>query len=166
MPLRIAELLELAARRSDCVVAPPRGVPAIRSGLMLPNDVVAFYQRCGGLAFPEGPLAVVGPELFIPTDEALTDPLNPDALTAGCYLVVEEDRDLDTGVRAGIDLHPERAGKCYELFWDAYGDSMDVIALSFTELVERILAFEGETIAYWLADDFEPYGDAYDDTVE
>lgn len=111
-------------------------------------------------------LVAGGPELFILTNEALTDPLNPDALTAGCYLVVEEDRDLDTCVRAGIDLLPERAGSCYDVFWDAYGDSKDVIALNVTELLERILTFEGDEIEYWLADEFEPHGDAYDDTVD
>ena len=167
----IAELIEIAEGRDDCVVAPPRGVPQVRSELVLPDDVAAFYERCGGLWFESWPLAVVGPERFIPTDLAVVDSPSHDRLTAGCYVAAEED-DRVAVVRVGIDLNPARVGRCYDIFWDQYGQPgvMPVIARSFTEFLQLLLAFagdyDGSMLGYWLATDFEPYGDAYDDFDE
>jgi antitoxin YokJ len=62
-----------------------------------------------------------------------------------------------------IDLHPDRVGTCYDSFREVHGvpGSCAVIALSFTDLLERLLAAHGGHW-YWLEPDFAPLGDAYD----
>lgn len=63
-----------------------------------------------------------------------------------------------------IDLHQKRLGKCYDSFWDRHGvvGECPVVARSFTELLHQLVQNNGERW-YWLKEDFESLGDAYDD---
>ncbi|AFJ61907.1 conserved hypothetical protein, phage SPbeta [Bacillus velezensis YAU B9601-Y2] len=62
-----------------------------------------------------------------------------------------------------IDLNEDRKGKCYDSFFDRHGivGETQVIATSFTDLIQRLLENKGEHW-YWLRDDFSTLGDAYD----
>lgn len=62
-----------------------------------------------------------------------------------------------------IDLASERFGKCYESFCMTHGLVGDspIIAESFTELLQKLIANQGNYF-YWLRDDINSLGDAYD----
>jgi antitoxin YokJ len=163
----IAALLEEAGARADAHVLPPRGTPSTPP--RLPSDLAQFYALCGGLRFvgwaPE--IAIVRPERLVPADPVIVGEDSGDPLPRGCYVIAESD-ELTTAERITIDLDHSRLGRCYYSFWDSYPSrgSMGVVALSFTELVGRLLEFDGENgelFPYWLSDDFEAVADAYDD---
>jgi hypothetical protein len=63
-----------------------------------------------------------------------------------------------------IDLAKERLGVCYDSFWDRHGvvGAQPIIANSFMELLQALYNNKGEC-PYWLKDDFQPLGDAYDE---
>ena len=50
---------------------------------------------------------------------------------------------------AGVDLHPARAGRYYDAFWDSYGlaGQMPVLAISVAELIHQLLDMRGARIA-------------------
>lgn len=79
------------------------------------------------------------------------------------YIVVHD----GNGDYITIDLHQDRLGKYYDSFWDKHGVPGDspIIAKSFTELLDRLVKKNGERW-YWLNEDFESLGDAYDDVVD
>ena len=62
----------------------------------------------------------------------------------------------------GIDLLPQRLGRCYDCFHETYGSPgyCKVIALSFTELLNYLAGAGDEP--FWLAEGFRGYGDAYE----
>jgi hypothetical protein len=55
-------------------------------------------------------------------------------------------------------------GRCYDSDWDRHAmpGYSQIIALSFSELLNSLLKAKGEKI-YWEQKDFKLYGDAYDD---
>jgi hypothetical protein len=163
----IAALLEKARSRADAQVLPPRGMPSTPK--RLPDDLARFYELCGGLRFagwaPE--IAIVDPKRVVPADPVILGEDSGDPLPRGCHVIAESDEG-STAQRITIDLDRARLGRCYYSFWDSYPSrgSMGVVALSFTELVIRLLEFggeDGELFPYWLADEFEAVADAYDD---
>jgi antitoxin YokJ len=163
----IAALVEEARSRADARVLSPRGTPSMPT--RVPDDLARFYALCGGLRFvgwaPE--IAIVAPERLVPADAVILGEDSGDPLPRGCHVVAESDEG-STAQRITIDLDPARLGRCYYSFWDSYPSrgSMGVVALSFSELIGRLLEFhgeDGELFPYWLADDFEAVADAYDD---
>lgn len=60
-------------------------------------------------------------------------------------------------------MSKNRLGYCYDSFWDRYGvvGEQPIIANSFTELLEQLFKGKGGYY-YWLQDNFECIGDAYD----
>lgn len=62
-----------------------------------------------------------------------------------------------------IDCAAGRLGRCYDSSWDRHGvvGECTVVALSFTELLQRLLNAQG-TRWYWLTSEAPAYGDAYD----
>ena len=58
----------------------------------------------------------------------------------------------------------ERLGKCYDSFWDRHGvvGECGIVALNFTELVSQLYSNQGKNL-FWLDDNFNYIGDAYDD---
>ena len=67
----------------------------------------------------------------------------------------------DNGDYLGIDLDPERLGRCYDSHHEIHGlaGECPVIALSFSEFVGLLEA----QAAYWTLESFHSYGDAYDE---
>jgi antitoxin YokJ len=163
----IAALLDAACTREDARVLPPSGVPSTPA--QLPEDLAEFYGGCGGVRFvgwaPE--IAIVGPERLVRADPVILGEDSGDPLPRRCYVIAESDEGA-TAQRITIDLDPTRLGRCYYSFWDSYPSrgSMGIVAFSFAELLGRLLEFEGEDgerFPYWLAADFAPVADAYDD---
>ncbi|QIH33868.1 hypothetical protein [Sphingobacterium sp. DR205] len=65
-----------------------------------------------------------------------------------------------------IDLTNERNGQCYDSFYETHslqGDSA-IVAKNFTELLKNLYANKGKHW-YWLPEDFEKLGDAYDEPI-
>lgn len=83
----------------------------------------------------------------------------PEDVSDSWYIVARGGREE----AISIDLHPDRLGRCYDSFWDRHGvaGSCAVVALSFGELLGRLLDAEGEYL-YWLVNGGVNYGDAYD----
>jgi len=158
----IENIVEAIRRRPDCRVLPPSGVPALATGYVLPDDVCEFYRRCGGVDLFTGSdyaTNVVPPEAFVKANPEIVGCECPDDISDAWYIVV---RDV-AGERLTIDCDPTRLGRCYDSFWDSHGvaGSCAIVALSFTELLERMLGASGR-YAYWLAEGGLDYGDAYD----
>ena len=124
-----------------------------------------FYERAGGaILFRDEPydIEIVRPEDFVRGNpEILQDPAEYD-ISHNWFIVAKSEPQYIT-----IDLAPGRLGRCYDSFWETHalrGDTA-IIARSFTELLVHLLKAEGQGL-YWLADDFESRGDAYDGVPE
>lgn len=146
-----------------CIIHPSGGMPIISREHTLPNDLKRFYEQCGGISlFPRRDYAI---EIISAAGLVLANPIIigescQDDITASWYILGRSDaQEMVT-----IDLSERRLGRCYDSFWDRHGVPGDcaIIANSFTELVARLFAGGGD-YWYWLRDDFERIGDAYDD---
>jgi antitoxin YokJ len=158
----IREAIEAIAASPDCRLYEPVGVPAVPDGFALPCDLVEFYQRCGGAElYPARDYAasVVPPTELRPTNLVMLGERIPDDLSASWFTIAK------TGGSdyVSIDFSLRRLGRCYDSFHEthAIAGSCPVIALSFTDLLERLLANRG-SYWYWLNPDFISIGDAYD----
>jgi antitoxin YokJ len=154
-------LLDRIAGTSGCRVFPVDGFPAIESNHRLPDDLDAFYRMCGGVEFfVEAPFPV---RISSPSELVLANPVIigqlADDISDSWYIIGRGGGDE----LISIDLDPDRAGKCYDSFQEIHGvpGSSSVVALSFTDLLERLLAARGGHW-YWLEPDFVSLGDAYD----
>ncbi|WP_433061700.1 hypothetical protein [Dactylosporangium sp. CS-033363] len=152
------------AQHGGCRLLPPVGpVP----GLRVPDDLRLFYEACGGAILFEGAWTISGPEQLVPASPRLLGPelaaevaaAQPDDLTNGCFVFAETGPG-GTASLVVVDLHPARAGRYYDAFWDRYGlvGEMPVIAVGVAEVLRRLLDTRGEPAA-----GIGPvYGDAYD----
>ena len=124
---------------------------------LLPADLTELRRRCGGVTTPGG--LVVGQRVRS-AQRAILGEAHPDDRSFHWYVIAEEDEG-GTSERVVIDLHPDRLGRCYEAFWDRFGvvGSMPTVASSVTNLLERLLAANGEP--YW-SDGPTAGPDAYD----
>lgn len=160
--MTVTALVERCASSDRCRVHPPGGTPVVPPGLVLPPDLAEFYRHCGGVdLFVDGDYAIslVPPEDLQPSNVVIIGEQFPDDVSLTWFTV---GRTPDSEYLS-IDLSPERNGRCYDSYREIHGivGSQPVIALSFTELFERLLDNGGRRW-YWLADDFVPLGDAYD----
>ncbi|MNB78659.1 Antitoxin YokJ [compost metagenome] len=147
---------------SNCKIHPPIGLPAPGSH-ELPGDVRLFYERCGELILFEGEdysCQIVSPLEFVLSNPVIVGELVEEDISSHWYIIGHDGNDD----YISIDLHPDRLGRCYDSFWDRHGLVGDcpVIAESFTDLLHRLVQNNGERW-YWLREDFESLGDAYDD---
>lgn len=160
----IEHLLDVIGQTRDCVVHERRGIPEL-STHKLPGDLVRFYEVCGGVKLfstSAYSIEVVSPERFRLATPAITGSSAPvHDISADWYVVATG----EAGQFITIDLNGERKGYCHDSFWDRYANPGDVsiIAISFTELLERLVDYKGQ-YHYWLDDGFSGYGDAYDAT--
>ena len=160
----ISELIRQIRMEPGCSVAPPGGVPEARPGHLIPDDVLEFYRAAGGASFfsdKDYAFHVLPPDqvrranpVLVPGYEETGD------ISDAWYLIVGDGQ----GEYLTVDCHPTRLGRCYVSFHETHGLVGDtpIIAASFTELLGRLLDNRGE-YPYWLRDDFERMGDAYDD---
>lgn len=104
-------------------------------------------------------LALPTSKRLYPEDDVIWEELEGD-ISNEWYLIAESEQ---INQYISIDLSDSHLGYCYDSFLETHatpGESQ-IIAKSFTELLEHLYASKGENW-FWLADNFESYGDAYD----
>ncbi|MEZ5977716.1 MAG: SMI1/KNR4 family protein [Planctomycetota bacterium] len=133
----------------------PAALAAARQRYRLPSGLVAFYEVVGdggwAIEYESGvqPLERLRPPAFLPP---------------GTKLNWLDFYDVADGNCVGLDMDSVRGDSCtvIDVFHETAGEpgySM-VIALSFTEFLERMLAAGGRN--YWLEESFNGYGDAFE----
>lgn len=153
----IAEVFENLRSRSDCAFRPPTGLPKLREGHQLPDDLRWYYSQFSGAEL-FGERDDDAPDLFGPTYRLL--PADK-FIQIGHAICGEESAlpiqkswyslaDVQDGNFLAIDCHPARLGCCYDAFHETIDDLSycNVIALSFTELMN--VAVKSERNAWWL----------------
>ena len=152
--MTVDEFFDFAERAAGWQVLKPGGEPALAGS---PHDLARFLERCGGVVTRAN--VAVGSRV-VPAQEAIIGERDEHDRSAHWSLIAEDDNS-STALRAVIDLDPQRLGRVYDGFWDRFGvaGSMPVIALSFTDFLERLVQSSGEP--YW-ADEDLGLGDAYD----
>jgi antitoxin YokJ len=145
----------------DCRVEVPVGIPYVPHGLILPQDLLEFYQKTGGVVFFEGKdysIEIVPPSDLVRANPVIVNEDCIDDISYNWFIIGRSGNQYIT-----IDLDAERLGRCYDSFWDCHGLAGDcaVVAQSFTELLEQLWKEKGEYL-YWLTDSFPSLGDAYD----
>lgn len=161
----LEELLRDLARQPGVRVAPASGEPTVPAPAVLTPDLAQMFALCGGL----GPLGedgwqVCGPAGFKRASprllgrdidgEVLVD--QPEDVTVHCYVFADDGLASSTGPHLVVDLHPARAGRFYDVFWDRYGlaGSMPVVATNVTDALLWLLTGDDERP--------DPLGDAYE----
>jgi hypothetical protein len=157
----LQRLLAKIAHTEDCTIAPPRGLPRLRPSERLPTDLVELYSACGGItlfASAAYPVRIVSPQELVRSNLEIVGAECPDDISDRWYIVARGGPEE----AISIDCDARRLGRCYDSFWDSHGVAGEtpIIALSFTELLSRLLDGRG-THWYWLANDAMCYGDAY-----
>ena len=161
--MKVKELIEKVKSLPDCKVYPSKGVPKLDNNKhKLPDDVVEFYENCGGITlfFSESYVAnIIPPDEFKLANPVIVGELCEEDITSEWYIIVND----GNGDYLTIDLSNERLGRCYDSYWDRHGvvGECPVIARTFTELLENLISNKGMQW-YWLRDEFTPIGDAYD----
>lgn len=164
-------LLDHIAHGPDCVVFPPTGQPTVAPIHVVPKDVQAFYELCGGLIIGQGAFwraRIVGPdEWVLATDKildvdtaAMARKQQPEDRSWDWYIIAE----VENANYLAIDCGRLHTGRCYDAHWETYGapGDMPVVATSLTALIERLYEHIGQRW-YWLEPRFPALGDAYDD---
>lgn len=162
MNVKIEYLVSQLTTMSDCDVHSPDGMPIIEERLVLPFDLMNFYQLCGGANLftkSDYPISILTPKEFVLANPIIVGERCEDDISSSWYTIA---RDYN-GDYLTIDLWQDRLGKCYDSFWDRHGivGNCPVIARSFTHLLCQLIE-NGGNRWYWLKDDFETLGDAYD----
>lgn len=160
-------LLDEIRNSKNCIVLPSTGLPSINTKHVLPRDVVDFYSECGGIKFFTDsdytidivPANKVQLSNSIILPEGWEVDIPSDDMSNHWYIIAEAGSEQ----KISIDLSNERAGKCYDSFWDIHASPGEspILAVSFTELLMNIFKCQGD-YWFWLADDFSDLGDAYD----
>lgn len=154
-------LIKKIASTSDCRLFEADGLPVIDEKHQLPKDISEFYEQCGGAVLYENadyPIYIVRPAEFELANPIIVGELCEEDISSEWYIVCTDGK----GEYLTIDLNDQRKGKCYDSF-DRHGivGETQVIASSFTDLIQRLLENKGKHW-YWLRDDYVSLGDAYD----
>jgi len=159
---RFDEIIAELVGHPDCHFKPARDRPVLPEDLRLPADHAAFYERFSEARlfgeYSDPRCHILPAKEFVQVGEAIMGEPTIEGLERTWYALAH----VHDGNYIGIDLLPERMGWCYDCFHETYGapGHCTVIAHSFTELL-NLLAEHGDS-AFWLNEDFEDYGDAYD----
>jgi hypothetical protein len=144
-----------------CRLLPPVGQPKLPKPFELPTEVTRFYALCGGVEFfekdhgPRSRYRIVSPAEVVDICMATVGDAEFREPPLDGWFAVGED---DNSEHVAIDLNDDdRYGRCYDVFHETFCDpySARVIALSFTEWVERLFA-RGRS--YWFEEGPEKYG--------
>ncbi|MBD3922930.1 SMI1/KNR4 family protein [Paenibacillus sp. PR3] len=141
---------------------------------MMPKQVIDFYSVCGGLSLFKSSDNCI--EILPPMDVL---PSNKVILSEETYneLLLDEELDISMNwytigrydcyeyISIDFSIDRNRAGRCYDSFHEthAISGSNQIITKSLEELIERAFINNGEYPYFWLRDDFESIGDAYED---
>lgn len=161
--MSITELIEKIKNNPECKVYDPKGVPVLGDGFELPHDLKVFYEKCGGISLfthKSYGFNIVEPDEFIISNPIIVGELCEYDISSNWFIMC---KDSECNYIT-IDLNPKRLGRCYDSFWDRHGvvGECRIIANNFNELVEQLYNSQGNTL-YWLEDDFQYLGDAYDE---
>ncbi len=161
--MKVKELIDKIKTLPDCKVYPSNGLPKLdNKNHKLPNDIVEFYQNCGGITLfiSQSYVAnIVPPDEFILANPVIVGELCEEDITSQWYIIVND----GNGDYLTIDLSNERLGRCYDSYWDRHGvvGECPIISRTFTELLENLVLNKGNQW-YWLRNEFTQIGDAYD----
>lgn len=158
--MTIKELIGQLRSRNDCQVSPPAGIPTV--GMLLPTDVEEFYKLCGGAKLFIGAdytITLVSQDGFIRANPVIVGENAPDDISYDWFVIAKAGEQYIT-----IDLNRARFGRCYDSFWDRHGiaGECQIVATSFERLLEQLVEGNGAHW-YWLNEDFQSLGDAYDE---
>jgi hypothetical protein len=167
--MSIQELLKRVQSTADCEIYAPTGLPLIREEHMVPEDLHEFYNLCSGVSlYRKSPkrIRIVPPEGVAQANPLLLPGLTPGQASASAndiswsWYIIAHDYG---GNYLTIDLSKQRLGRCYDSFFDRHAmpGYCPIIALSFTELLTRLIENQSE-YPYWELSNFVSSGDAYD----
>ncbi len=163
----IHQLLELIKLNNDCMILPTKDLPDIPKDLRMPNDVLKFYQLCGGVHLFQSsafPTLIVPPDEFVPANPVIFSNVEPKQLDTIRGDISWTWYMLGIGPNSQyitIDLCPIRLGLCYDSFWIRHPRDSRIIAKSFTDLLTRLWETKGEYY-YWDESSFKSFGSPYD----
>ncbi|MFI8605655.1 SMI1/KNR4 family protein [Cellulophaga baltica] len=165
--MNIQDILELIGKDANCNLVPKMNTN--ENKINLPDDLKYFYEKYESLElFSNKSYAIkissldelipTNKKLF-PEDDVIWEELEGDI--SNDWFLIASSEQLSQYI--SIDLSDRNFGYCYDSFLETHANPEDsaIIAKSFTELLERLYESGGDSW-YWL-EDFEPYGDAYDD---
>ncbi|WP_217492509.1 SMI1/KNR4 family protein [Paenibacillus sp. KS1] len=165
--MKIIEIIKKIEQDSNCRLV--KRTTDFTNEFALPEDLNYFFSHYDSLQmFSDKPygIKIVSSNEFIPTskrlypeDDVIWEELEGD-ISNEWYLIAESEQ---INQYISIDLSDSHLGYCYDSFLETHatpGDSQ-IIAKSFTELLEHLYASKGENW-FWLTDNFKSYGDAYD----
>nr|WP_310132456.1 SMI1/KNR4 family protein [Burkholderia ambifaria] len=158
----IKELVEIIRSDSRCQVLPVSGnlPPLPNPDLKYPNDLVEFYNICGGVVlFRAGKenvsFKILAADEVLQANMIIVGEPCEDDISFSWYAICK----TDNGDYISIDTSKERGGRCYDSNFEIHGvaGSCPIIALSFSELLDELYKSSGVDI-FWKTRD---YGDAY-----
>jgi hypothetical protein len=158
---RLQRILKSISETNDCKLVRREKPINIEVEFILPDDLRFYFENYNSITFWEKSnysVKIVGIEDFKKANPIITGEDVPDDINNNWFIIAEDNPQFIT-----IDLFKERLGKCYDSFWDRHGivGEQPIIANSFTELLEQLYQSKGDYF-YWLQEDFENMGDAYD----
>ena len=158
---RLQKNLKSISETSDCKLLRREKPINIEVEFILPDDLRFYFENYNSITFWEKssyPVKIVGIEGFKKANPIIIGEDVPDDISNNWFIIAEDSPQFIT-----IDLFKERLGKCYDSFWDRHGvvGEQPIIANSFTELLEQLYQSKSDYF-YWLQEDFENIGDAYD----
>lgn len=159
----IKELIDSIRNTSGCSVYDPCGLPVLNNKMELPKDLKKFYEICGGVSLFEDKeygFTVVSPIEMVSANPVIVGEVCEEDISSKWYIIC---KDVGAGNYITIDLAKERLGRCYDSFWDRHGvvGECAIVAKSFTELLSKLIKNGGKSL-FWLDDEFDYIGDAYD----
>lgn len=151
--MNVSDLVDTVRNIPNCVVFPPIGLPVIAQNHQLPKDLELFYKMCGGMnlfidmAFPTrisapGEFVLANPVIFSQVSQEELEATKGDASWSWYIIGYGPNFQYIT-----VDLAESRLGRYYNSFWINHPGNSEVIALSLNELLEHLLATQGEY--YW-----------------
>lgn len=158
----IKEIVEIIRSDGRCQVLPVSGKlpPLPHADMAYPNDMVEFYDLCGGvILFRSGKenvsFKILSAGEVLQTNMIIVGDPCEDDISFSWYAICK----TDNGDYISIDTSKERGGRCYDSNFEIHGvvGSCPIIALSFSELLDELYKSSGVDI-FWKGKD---YGDAY-----
>jgi len=158
---RLQRILKSISETNGCKLVKREKPINIEVGFILPDDLRFYFENYNSITFWEKSnysVKIVGIEGFKKANPIIIGEDAPDDISNNWFIIAEDNPQFIT-----IDLFKERLGRCYDSFWDRHGvvGEQPIIANSFTELLEQLYQSKGDYF-YWLQEDFENMGDAYD----
>lgn len=160
--MTIKDVIDEIDNTQDCIVIKKTDKVECDLDYILPNDLHYYFQNYSEIILFSNsnyPVKIVGYDNFKKANPIIIGEYIENDITNDWFIIaIGNNSQYIT-----IDLAKDRLGRCYDSFWDRHGVAGDnpVIAFSFTELLSKLLKAKG-VYYYWLENNFEYLGDAYD----